>query len=84
MIPVLLLVGLLAGRWYVVALAAVAWPLILGLDGTVAGSANYIGAAGLAAVNTAAGVAAHKLLVWPVRRAASAVSACRRRHARAG
>ena len=67
MIPILLLVGLLAGRWYVVGIAAVAWPLILGLNGTLTGSEQYFEAAALAMANTAVGVAVHKAVVWPLR-----------------
>ena len=69
MIPVLLLIGLLAGRWYVVALAALGWPLLLGLDGILTGPDEYVGAAALAVANTAVGVAAHKLIAWPLRQA---------------
>ena len=67
MIPVLTLVGLLAGRWYVAALAALAWPVVLGLDGIISGPAEYAGAAALALVNTAIGVAVHKLIVRSLR-----------------
>ena len=69
MIPILLLIGLLAGRWYVVAVAAVAWPLILGLDGILTGSEQYAGAAALAMANTAIGVAVHKAVGWSLRQA---------------
>ena len=69
MIPVLLLVGLLAGRWYVAALAAVAWPLVLGLDGILAGPAHYAAAAAFALANTAVGVAVHKVIAWSLRQA---------------
>jgi hypothetical protein len=67
MIPILLLIGLLAGRWYVVGIAAVAWPHTLGLDGTLTGYEQYLGAAALAMANTAVGVAVHKAVVWPLR-----------------
>ena len=70
MIPVLVLVGLLAGRWYVVAVAAIAWPIALGLaGGIISGPEDYTGAAALAVVNTAFGVAVHRLVVWFLRAA---------------
>ena len=68
MIPVLLLIGLLAGRWYVAALAGLAWPLLLALDDIIAPD-DFIGAAALAVANTAVGVAVHKLVAWALRQA---------------
>jgi hypothetical protein len=64
MIPTLLLIGLLAGRWYVVGLAAIAWPLLLTLVGATDLSADdWPVAAFLAAANTAVGVAIHRSAV---------------------
>ena len=63
-IPLLLLIGLLAGRWYVVLAAAMGWPLLLAIDGTLVDAGDYFGAALLASANTATGVAAHKMIVW--------------------
>ena len=82
MIPTLLLVGFVAGRWYVVGLAAVVWPLLLALSGTIAASdiGNLTAAAGFAAANTAVGVAVHKALLALAREAVRAVGAPRRRH----
>ncbi|HEY3070103.1 MAG TPA: hypothetical protein VGJ34_07275 [Gaiellaceae bacterium] len=67
MIPVLLLVGLLAGRWYCVAIAAVVWPLILVLAGVTSDPAVLVAGGGLGAANTAVGVAVHRGLVGGVR-----------------
>ena len=65
MIPVLLLAGLLVGRWFVVAAAIVAWPLVLFVDGTC--DLDCVpAAAGLAGANTAAGVLVHKALLWSI------------------
>lgn len=69
MIPTLLLIGLLAGRWYAVALAGLAWPLLLGLDGILGSPEQYAGAAAFAVANTAVGVAAHKVVAWSLRQA---------------
>ncbi|HXV57599.1 MAG TPA: hypothetical protein VD704_07005 [Gaiellaceae bacterium] len=81
MIPVLLLLGLLAGRWAAVPLAALAWPLLLALGGVgLDGAADVAAAAGLAAANTAIGVVAHKGLVALVRAGARTAATCRRRH----
>ncbi|MEX0816389.1 MAG: hypothetical protein WD027_03005 [Gaiellales bacterium] len=79
MIPVLLLVGLLAGRWYVVGLAAVTWPLVLVLAGVTGEPASLLAGAALAAVNTLVGVAAHRVLVCLARRSLSAARSCRNR-----
>ena len=79
MIPVLLLAGLLAGRWYVVALASVVWPAVLVLDGIASSPASLLGAAALAAANTAAGVAVHKAFVSVVRQATGTATGYRRR-----
>jgi hypothetical protein len=72
MIPTLLLVGLLAGRWYVVALAAVAWPLLLTLLGVAdLAVGDWLVAAALAAANTAVGVAVHRSISLFLRRGLS-------------
>ncbi len=60
MIPILLLVGVLAGRWYVIPVAALVWPLVLVLAGIESNAADLFVAAGLAAANTAVGVLVHQ------------------------
>ena len=59
MIPTLLLVGLVAGLlprpWLCVAIAAIAWPLVLLGTSVVSGPASIPVAAALAAANTVAG-----------------------------
>jgi hypothetical protein len=74
-IPVLLIVGLLCGRWSVVAVATIAWPLVLLIDGACPLGCSPTAAA-LAAVNAAVGVVAHKAVVWPL---ALAIAAWRNR-----
>lgn len=63
MVPLLILVGLIVGRWWVLPLVAVIWPAILigrdlgtGLHFAVVGTA-------FAVANTAVGVLAHKGIV---------------------
>jgi hypothetical protein len=65
-IPVLLLLGLLCGRWSLIAVAAVAWPLVLLVDGACPLECAP-GAAAFAAANTAVGVLVHKGVVWPLK-----------------
>jgi hypothetical protein len=62
-IPTVLLAGVVVGRWWVVPLAAVAWAGILFTNGSCDLTCAP-GAAGLAIVNTAAGVLLHKAAVW--------------------
>lgn len=62
MIPTMLLFGLLFGRWWRLALpaAAVAWPAVLLVDGTMTVEPGLLAAAGLALVNAAAGTLVHQ------------------------
>lgn len=63
MIPVLILGGLLVGRWWTLPIAAIIWPAVL-ISRHVGGGLPFIaGAAALGVLNTAAGVAAHKVIV---------------------
>ena len=66
-IPLALVIGLGAGRWWAIPLAALAWvPLVL--VGAACDVACAPGAAGLAAANAAVGVVVHKALAAPFRR----------------
>lgn len=69
MIPTMLLFGLVLGRWWRLSLvaAAVVWPAILLVTGTMAVEAGLLGAAGLAAVNAGVGVLAHQGVLRGVR-----------------
>jgi hypothetical protein len=69
-IPTLILAGLIVGRWWMAAVAAVAWPIVLVLavpDGRELDT--LVGGALLAIANTLVGVAVHKAAVWPWRHA---------------
>ncbi|MFC7546968.1 hypothetical protein [Plantactinospora sp. GCM10030261] len=61
-IPLLVLFGLLLGRWWRSTLitAAVAWPVLLVAGGVASVEPGLLGAAGLAAVNTGVGVLIHQ------------------------
>lgn len=69
-IPTLILAGLIVGRWWMAAVAAVVWPIALAVtltDGR--GLATLVAGALLAIANTLVGVAVHKAVVWPWRHA---------------
>jgi hypothetical protein len=69
-IPTLLLAGLIVGRWWAAAVAAVVWPIVLALtlpDGREL-DVVVVGAL-LAVANTLVGVAVHKAILWPWRHA---------------
>jgi hypothetical protein len=56
-IPVLLVVGVVLGRWWAtVPVATAAWAAWLALDGVVGGVSQVSATAALAALNTTAGV----------------------------
>jgi hypothetical protein len=69
MIPVLLVAGLLLGRWwrFALAAAALAWPGVLLVTGVVGIEWALLGAAALAVANTLVGVAVHQGLALVVR-----------------
>jgi hypothetical protein len=60
MIPTLILIGLVVGRWWLVAIAAIAWPIALAGSKLGSGFGFMVGTAAVAVVNTSAGVAVHK------------------------
>jgi hypothetical protein len=68
-IPALILVGLVFGRWWriVIPLAAVGWPAVLIGTGVDSGLAFALGAAGLAIANVVVGVLVHQALWLLVR-----------------
>jgi hypothetical protein len=65
MIPTMLLFGLVLGRWWKTCLlvGTLGWPLLLWFDGIIESPNEFLGAAGLAALNTAVGVAIHQSLL---------------------
>lgn len=73
MVPTLLLAGLVVGRWWFVAVAAVCWPVLLVVTDawSVSLTSVFLGGATVGAANAAAGVAVHRaaaLLVRALRR----------------
>ena len=62
MIPTMLLFGLVLGRWWKTCLVVgtLGWPLLLWFDNIIDSPTEFLGAAGLAALNTAVGVAIHQ------------------------
>ena len=65
MIPTMLLFGLALGRWWktCVVVGTFGWPMLLWFDNIIESPNELLGAAGLAAVNTAGGVAVHQSLL---------------------
>jgi hypothetical protein len=80
-IPTILLVGLLFGRWWKIAvpLAVVGWPTLLIATGVESGSGFAINAGALAAANVVVGVLAYQAMRVIVRRLAAVA-----RHAASG
>jgi hypothetical protein len=75
MIPTLILVGLIFGRWWQIAipLAAVGWAVLLIVTGVDSGFVFALGAAAIAMPNVALGVLVHRALWQLVRRVAAAI-----------
>jgi hypothetical protein len=71
MIPTLILFGLVFGRWWRATLiaAAIGWPVLLLATGVTHPGTGLLGAAGVAIINTSAGVAIHQGAGQAVRRA---------------
>lgn len=70
MIPSLILLGLLLGRWWLLPLpvAAVGWPALLVATGATDIGPRLVAASGLALLNTGVGVAIHQGVLRIVRR----------------
>ena len=70
MIPTMLLFGLVLGRWWKTCLVVgtLGWPLLLRFDNIIESPTEFLGAAALAALNTAVGVAVHQSLLHLFRR----------------
>lgn len=69
MIPVLLVVGLVLGRWWrtTLAVATILWPFLLVVNGVMNVTIELLGAAALAFANSLTGVIVHQGLLWTVR-----------------
>jgi hypothetical protein len=61
-IPTLILLGAIFGRWWRVTLlvSAIGWPVLLVVTGAMSAGPALAGAAGLAVLNTGAGVLLHQ------------------------
>jgi hypothetical protein len=70
MIPTMILLGLVLGRWWKVALitAAVGWPLLLAATEVLDFEMRLIGAAALASVNAGVGALVHQVCLYAYRR----------------
>lgn len=75
-IPTMLLVGLVVGRWWAIPLGGVAWALLVAFAASLA-SGDIPLAAALGAVNVAVGVLARWAAVWTARRAVRLVRLAR-------
>ena len=77
MIPTLILVGLVMGRWWrvVMPLAAVGWPVLLIATGVSSGFDFVLAAAGLAIANVTVGVLVYQALWLLVKGIATAARA---------
>jgi hypothetical protein len=73
-IPTLILVGLIFGRWWriVIPVAAVGWAVLLIVTGVDSGPVFALGAAAIAIPNVALGVLVHRALWQLVRRVTTA------------
>ena len=69
MVPTLLLLGLVLGRWWrtTLLIAVLGWPLLLLVDGTIEPGRNVAGAALVALVNAGIGVLVHQAVRWCLR-----------------
>lgn len=58
MIPILILAGLVTGRWWriTIPVAAIGWPVVLAATGVTTDAADLAAGAALAAANTTVGV----------------------------
>lgn len=75
MIPTVLLLSLIAGRWWRLApiLSAIAWPLVLLQTGTIDGAHEFLQASALALANGVAGVALFQAAAFGLRAAGQRV-----------
>lgn len=69
MVLVLILFGLIFGRWWRLALvaAAVGWPALLVATGVASAGIGLFGVAIVAMVNTGIGIVIYQLLAWTAR-----------------
>jgi hypothetical protein len=79
-IPTLIVIGAVFGRWWRVTLlvSAVGWPVLLVVTGAMSPGPALVGAAGLAVLNTGAGVLFHQGLLRGGRKLRRALASRRR------
>jgi hypothetical protein len=79
-IPTLILIGAVFGRWWRVTLAVsvVRWPMLLVATGAMSAGPALAGTAGLAALNAGAGVLIHQGILRDGRKLWRAIAARRR------
>lgn len=70
MIPTMILLGVVLGRWWksALVLAALVWPLLLVAGGVVEVGSQLLGAAALGVANAALGVAGHQVVLHLIRK----------------
>ncbi len=80
MIPTLIMIGAIFGRWWRVTLlvSAVGWPVLLVVTGAMSPGPALVGATGLAVLNTGAGVLLHQGIRRGGRKLRRALAARRR------
>ncbi len=80
MIPTLIMIGAIFGRWWRVTLlvSAVGWPVLLVVTGAMSPGPALVGATGLAVLNTGAGVLLHQGILRGGRKLRRALAARRR------
>lgn len=78
MIPGLILVGLVLGRWWrtTLAIVATAWPAWLVVGGVMGPESGLVGAGALAVVNAGVGVAVHQGILRLIRLARGEDTPC--------
>lgn len=66
MIPTMVLVGLLLGRWWrtAITVGTLGWPFLLLASGTIVSGGEFLAAAALGFLNTLVGVALHQGLLF--------------------
>ncbi len=80
MIPTLILIGAVFGRWWRVTLlvSAVGWPVLLVVTGAMSPGPALVGATGVAVLNTGAGVLLHQGILRGGRKLRRALASRRR------
>lgn len=76
MIPTMILLGLVLGRWWRVALvtSALGWPILLVATDAMNFEPGLLASTGLAVLNTGAGVLIHQGVLWTYRQVRRALA----------